>query len=328
MQRRRIGGPDGIEVSALCLGALQLGTYTDEKTSFAVLDRFVEAGGSLIDTSNNYCFWEPGCTGDENENLIGRWLASRGARDRVRIATKAGARPLRPGGTLEDAEGLSAPAIRKAMEGSLRRLGTDHVDLYYTHIEDRSVPVEETTGALDELVRAGRTRLLGVSNHATWRIEQARAAARAAGGTPYTCVQQRYSYLQPRFDVPLPQAGHTHATGELLDYVAAEPDLTLLAYNTLLSGAYTRADKEIPAAYDHPGTPARLAALRAVAGELGATVNQVVLAWLTGRTPAVLPIVGVSSVAQLDEAIEAMDLTLGEEQRARLDTAGTVPGDG
>ncbi|WP_165986325.1 aldo/keto reductase [Streptomyces sp. YIM 98790] len=321
MQRRRIGGPDGIEVSALCLGALQLGTYTDEKTSFAVLDRFVEAGGSLIDTANNYCFWEPGCTGDENETLIGRWLASRGTRDQVQIATKAGARPTRPGGTLADAEGLSAPVLREAVQGSLRRLGTDHVDLYYAHIEDRSVPVEETVGALDELVRNGTTRVLGVSNHATWRIEQARAAARAGGHTPYTCVQQRYSYLQPRFDIPLPQAGHTHATGELLDYVATEPDLTLLAYSTLLSGAYTRADKEIPAAYDHPGTPPRLAALREIAAECGATVHQVVLAWLTGHTPSVLPVVGVSTVEQLDEAIEAMDLTLTEDQRTRLTTA-------
>ncbi|WP_049577619.1 aldo/keto reductase [Streptomyces sp. SBT349] len=318
MQRRRIGGPDGIEVSALCLGALALGTYVDEKTSFAILDRFTEAGGTLVDTANNYCFWEPGRTGDENETTIGRWLASRGARDRVHIATKAGARPTRPGGTLDDAEGLSASVLTDAMHGSLRRLGTDRVDLYYTHIEDRSVPLDETVGALDGLVREGATRLLGVSNHATWRIERARSLATAGGLTPYTCVQQRYSYLQPRFDVGFPEGGHTHATPGLLDYVAHEEDLTLLAYATLLFGGYSRPDKPLSEAYDHPGTPRRLAALREVAAELGASVNQVVLAWLSGATPSVLPIVGVSSVAQLDEAIAAMDLTLSAEQRERL----------
>ncbi|MCW2870405.1 aldo/keto reductase [Actinacidiphila oryziradicis] len=322
MLRRRIGGTDGIEVSALCLGALPLGTYVDEKTSFAILDRFVEAGGTLIDTADNYCFWEPGRTGDESESTLGRWLASRpGLRDQVHLATKAGGRPVKPGGTLEDAEGLSAPVLREALQGSLRRLGTDRVDLFYTHIEDRSVPLEETVGTLDGLVRDGSTRLLGVSNHATWRIERARATATAHGWTPYTCVQQRYSYLQPRSDLPLPEGGHTHATGGLLDHVRSEPDLTLLAYSTLLSGAYTRADKQLPAAYDHPGTPRRLAALREVAAELGATVNQVVLAWLTGGSPSVLPIVGFSSVAQLDETIAAMDLTLDPAHRALLDAA-------
>jgi aryl-alcohol dehydrogenase-like predicted oxidoreductase len=320
MRRRVIGGNAGIEVSALCLGALGLGTYVDEETSFAILDRFTAAGGTLIDTADNYCFWEPGSAGDESEALLGRWLAARGTRDQVHLATKFGARPTRPGGTLDDAEGLSAAAARDALAGSLRRLGTDRVDLYYPHIEDRSVPLAETVEALDGLVRSGEVRALGVSNHPAWRIERARALAAAAGHTPYTCVQLRYSYLQPRFDMPFPEAGHTHVTPELLDYVREE-DLTLLAYGSLLFGAYTRTDKELSAAYDHPGTPRRLAALREVAKEAGATPNQVVLAWLTGGTPSVLPIVGVSSVAQLDEAIEAMDLTLTPDQRARLDAA-------
>lgn len=319
MQRRRIGGTDGIDASSLCLGALPLGTYVDEKTSFAILDRFVEAGGTLIDTANNYCAWEVGRTGDESEALLGKWLASRRLRDQVHLATKAGARPAKIGGSLDDAEGLSAPVLREALHSSLRRLGTDRVDLFYTHIEDRSVALEETLGALDGLVRTGATRLVGCSNHATWRIERARATARTHGWTPYTCIQQRYSYLQPRFDVPFPEAGHTHATGGLLDYVRSEPDLTLFAYNTLLAGGYTRADKPLSSPYDHPGTPRRLAALREVAAELDATVNQVVLAWLTGGNPSTLPVVGFSSVAQLDEAIAAMDLTLDPAHRARLD---------
>ncbi|MFF3753442.1 aldo/keto reductase [Streptomyces sp. NPDC002018] len=316
-----LGGPDGIEASRLCLGALPFGSSVDEKTSFAILDRFVEAGGTLIDTANNYVFWGGG-TSDESETTVGRWLASRGTRDQIVLATKGGARPTVAGAGLESAEGLSAEAVRTAFEGSLRRLGTDRVDLYWSHVEDRNVPLEETVGALDALVQEGKARVLGCCNHATWRIERARAVAAGAGRTPYTAVQQRYSYLQPRFDVPLPEGGHVHTTPELLDYVRSEPDLTLFAYTTLLFGAYTRPEKKLPRAYDHPGTAARLEALRKVSRESGATPNQVVLAWLTGGEPSVVPIVGVSSVAQLDEAIEAADLVLDAEQREVLDTAG------
>lgn len=322
MRRRRIGGPSGPLASALCLGALPFGSSVDEKTSFAILDRFVEAGGNLIDTSNNYVFWVPGATGDESETTVGRWLASRGGRDDVLIATKAGARPTVPGTGLETAEGLSADAIGAAVEGSLRRLGTDRIDLYWTHIEDRSVPLAETLGTLDALVTSGKAGLIGCSNHAAWRTAQARDLSRANGWAAYTCVQQRHSYLQPRFDTGLPEAGHVHVTPELLDYVRSEPELTLMAYSSLLSGGYTRADKPLPAAYDHPGTPARLAVLREVADELGATPNQVVLAWLMGADPAALPIVGVSSVEQLDEVLGALEVELPAEARARLDVAG------
>ncbi|MFB4420293.1 aldo/keto reductase [Streptomyces sp. QL37] len=321
MLRRRIGGPGGPEVSALCLGALPFGSTVDERTSFAILDRFVEAGGNLIDTADNYVFWLPGSTGDESETTVGRWLAARNLRDEVVISTKFGGRPTVPGTGLETAEGLSAPVVRKAAQESLRRLGTDRIDLYWSHIEDRTVPLEETLGALNALVSEGDVGVLGASNHPAWRVEQARAAARRNGWASYSCVQQRYSYLQPRFDVALPEAGHVHVTPEMLDYVGSEPDLTLMAYSTLLSGAYAREDKPLSAAYDHPGTAPRLSALHQVASELGATPSQVVLAWLLHGTPPVLPLVGVSSVEQLDELLAAVDLRLEPEQRKRLDEA-------
>ncbi|MGW2512692.1 aldo/keto reductase [Streptomyces scopuliridis] len=322
MLRRRIGGPSGPTAGALCLGTLPFGSTVDEKTSFAILDRFVEAGGNLIDTANNYVFWHPGTTGDESETTVGRWLASRHARDEVLISTKAGARPTVPGTGLETAEGLSATAIRKAARESLGRLGTDRIDLYWAHVEDRSVPLEETLGTLDELVRGGQVGILGCSNHTTWRTERARALARAHGWTGYTCVQQRYSYLQPRFDMGLPESAHVHVTPELLDYVRDEPDLTVMAYSSLLSGAYTRADKPLAAAYDHPGTASRLAVLREAAAELGATPNQVVLSWLLGGEVPVMPIVGASSVEQLDEILGALDVKLPPDIRERLDRAG------
>ncbi|MDK1476783.1 aldo/keto reductase [Streptomyces sp. 549] len=325
MRRRNIGGPSGPSAGLLSLGAMPFGSLVDEATSFAILDRFREAGGNLIDTANNYAFWIPGCTGDESETVVGRWMESRGVRDEMLISTKAGARPTVPGTGLETAEGLSDAVIRSAAQDSLRRLRTDRIDVYWTHIEDRSVPLEETLGTLDALVRHGQVRLLGSSNQPAWRMEQARATSRSHGWTPYTCVQQRYSYLQPRFDVAFPESGHVHVTAELLDYVRNEPDLTLTTYSTLLSGAYTRADKPLSAAYEHPGTPARLAAVREVAAEVGATPNQVVLAWLLGGDPQPLPVVGVSSVAQLDEVLGGLDLKLEPELRTRLDRAGGPP---
>ncbi|AZM59489.1 MULTISPECIES: aldo/keto reductase [unclassified Streptomyces] len=309
-----------IRQRTIVLGTLGFGTSTDQETSFRILDRFTELGGTVLDTANNYAFWVDGGTGDESELVIGAWLADRGARDRVTIGTKAGARPSVPGGGLESAEGLSEKAIRAALEGSLRRLGTDHVDVFWAHIEDRSVPLSETVHALAGLVDEGRTGELGVSNHALWRVERARALA---GDRPRcTHLQYRYSYLQPRFDQPLPSSAHVHVTGDLLDYVRSEPELRLWAYSPLLSGGYTRQDVEIPAAYDHPGTEPRMAALREVADELGATVNQVVLAWLLDHDPAILPIVGVSRVAQIEEAMGALDLVLNDDQRGRLDRAG------
>jgi aryl-alcohol dehydrogenase-like predicted oxidoreductase len=306
----------------LALGTIPFGTVLDDRDVFAILDRFTEAGGTLLDTANNYPFWNEGATGDESELAIGRWLTARGNRDQMVLSTKCGARPTVPGDrTMNSAEGLSAATIAAAAEGSLRRLGTDHVDVYWAHIEDRSVPLAETLGAFAELARAGKVREIGASNVPAWRLERARATSRAGGWPLYAHVQLRHTYLRPRPGVRLPESGHVLAQDDMLDYLRSEPGLTLWAYNTLLSGAYTREDRAIPEAYDHPGTTRGLAVLREIAGELGATVNQVVLAWLIGGDVTTVPIVGVSSLAQLEEALGALDLKLDGEHRARLDAA-------
>lgn len=305
----------------LALGTILFGTVLDDRATFAILDRFADAGGSLLDTANNYPFWKDGATGDESELAIGRWLAARGNRDRVVLSTKCGARPTVPGDrTLGSAEGLSAAAIGLAAEGSLRRLGTDRIDVYWAHIEDRSVPLEETLGAFAELAGAGKVREIGASNVAAWRLERARALSGANGWPAYTNVQLRHTYLRPRPGTRPAEGGHVLVQDETIDYLRSESGITLWAYNTLMSGAYTRQDRPIPEIYDHPGTTRGLAVLREVAGELGVTVNQVVLAWLTGGDHPVVPIVGVSSLAQLEEALGAVDLKLDEELRTRLDS--------
>ncbi|MGQ4420068.1 aldo/keto reductase [Streptomyces sp. SAS_269] len=313
------------EVSVLALGAMLFGSRTDEKTSFAVLDRYAEAGGTFVDTSDNYAFWEDGGQGGQSEELLGRWRRSRGIGDEVVLATKLGARPLAPGTSYTDnAEGLSAEVIRESAERSRERLGVDRLDLLYAHIEDPAVPLAETVEGFAALVAEGSVGLLGVSNHAVWRVERARALAAARGLPGYEVLQYQHSHLRPRADVPselFPDGSLGGADAQLLSYLRAEPELTLVAYSPLLTGAYTRADKPLPPDYDHPGTPARLAVLREVARETGASVNQVVLAWQMGGELPVIPLVGASSVAQLDESLAAVDLELTEEQRALLDAA-------
>ncbi|MFG2318994.1 aldo/keto reductase [Streptomyces tendae] len=312
------------EVSVLALGAMLFGSLTDEKTSFAVLDRYVEAGGNFIDTSDNYAFWTDGGQGGQSEELLGRWRRSRGIGDEVVIATKLGARPLAPGtGYTDNPEGLSAEVIREAADRSRRRLGVDKLDLLYAHIDDFTVAQRETVEAFGALVAEGTVGLLGVSNQAMWRVERARALAAAAGLPGYEVLQYQHSHLRPRFDVPSefsPYGSLGHAGAELLGYVRAEPELTLVAYSPLLAGAYAREDKPLPPDYDHPGTPARLAVLREVARETGATVNQVVLAWQIGAELPIVPLAGASSVAQLEENLAAVELELTPDQRTRLDT--------
>ncbi len=318
MEQRRIGGSAGLDVSALCLGALPFGSLIEEETSMAILDHFVDAGGTFIDTSDNYVCWVEGFDGSESESLLGRWMRRRGNRDQIVLATKVGALPRRFNDWTA-LEGLSAEVIRRQARNSVSRLGTDRIDVYYAHVEDRAVPLEETMGAFAGLVADGTVRVLGCSNHATWRIERFRAVARSHGWPGYQIIQQRHTYARPR---PGATFGvQRHVDDELLDYVRHEPDLTLLGYSTLLFGAYGRADKVIPEQYDHPDTSGRIRVLHEVAREIGATPNQVVLAWLLGGEPPIMPVLGVSTIAQLEECLAAVDLKLDEDTRARLNTA-------
>jgi aryl-alcohol dehydrogenase-like predicted oxidoreductase len=315
------------EVSVLSLGTMHFGTATDEATSFAILDRYVEAGGTFIDTADNYAFWV-GTQGGESEELLGRWRRSRGVGEQIVIATKLGARPLAPGTSFTDnPEGLSAPVIRESAQRSRDRLGLDKLDLLYAHIEDPKVELAETVQAFAELVAEGTVGLLGVSNHWAWRVERARALAAAARLPGYEVLQYRHSYLRPRTDLPgvTSQDGlRGTVDGDLLSYLRDDPQLAMVAYSPLLKGSYVRQDRPLEPEYDHPGTPARLEALREVAKDAGATVNQVVLAWLISAEIPMIPLVGASSVAQLEESLAAVDLELTTEQRTRLDTAGRL----
>ena len=308
------------------LGAMDFGTKVPSEQSFALLDRWLELGGTRIDTADNYAFWAPGGTGDESETLLGRWLATRRARDRVVIATKVGARPQAgadtSGADFSAMEGLSGGAVREALTGSLRRLGLDGVDLLYAHVDDTATPVGETLAAFDALVGEGLARAVGASNLTPDRLAAALAASTAAGNTGYSTVQLRSTYVTP---APEADFGVQVALSDGHRELAADHGLTLTGYATQLAGAYTRTDRPVPPEYVHRATSAQLDAVRAVAGRTGATPAQVVLAWsLAGAVP-VLPVLGVSRAEQLDEAVGALAVELSPADLTELAAARAQP---
>ena len=306
-------GQTGVEVSVLCLGAMYLGTRNDAAGSYRLLDQYAAAGGSFIDTANIYAHWVEGFRGGESETLLGEWMRQRGNRGQIFLASKVGFEY--PG--VE--RGLAAAQIEEECNKSLRRLGVETIDLYYAHVDDRNTPLEETMAAFDRLVRAGKVRFLGASNFLAWRLAQVHALSAANGWPDYCCIQQRHTYLRPKpgrgFD---PQIA---ANDDLLDYCRSHP-ITLLAYSSLLSGAYTRPDRSIPEEYLGPDSDARLTALAEVAAAHNASPNQVILAWMLGGDPLALPVMAAGSEAQMAENLGALDLVLSADEMQRLTSAG------
>lgn len=329
-------GRTGQQVSQLALGCMQMGTTTDEATSVAMLDAYTAAGGTFLDTANCYAWWSRrGSLGCESEELLGRWLARTGRRDDVFLATKGAAMvrdldavwgdaPMPDWGVVRrNHEGAGAGTLRRALDESLRRLGTDHVDLYYVHIDDRSTPLEETLEALAGLVEAGKARYLGWSNVRTWRLERIRQLCDRHGWPAPVAVQQQHSYLRRRAGL----VSTSIVDDEQLDYLREHDDLTLVAYSPLLKGVYDSAAKQekhwVMDSYRGPDADARLAAVAEVAAEVGCTPNQVVLAWLLHQTsPRMVPLMGPRTLEQYEVGMAALDVVLGEEQLARLDAAG------
>ncbi|MBL8133293.1 MAG: aldo/keto reductase, partial [Anaerolineae bacterium] len=281
-------GKTGVEVSALCLGAMYFGSRNDTATSYRILDAYTGAGGSFIDTANIYAWWVEGFQGGESETLLGEWMAARGSRDQLFIASKVGF------GYMDVPKCLSARDIEQECEKSLRRLKTDRLDLFYAHVDDRQTPLEETMEAFDRLIRAGKVRTIGGSNYLAWRMEEARWTSETHGWASFCCVQQHYTYLRLRPGMSV--APQEMVNDDLLDWLKAR-GITLLAYSVLQSGAYTRADRALRPELQMPDNTRRLEALRAVAQETGATANQVILRWMMDR--AIIPLIAASSEEQL-----------------------------
>lgn len=312
MEKIKLGKTD-IEVSALAMGSDVIGSKISPPKAFELFDYFYSKGGTFLDTANMYSCWLPGCVGGESETTIGSWMKERGNREDLVISTKlAFDYPGTQGG-------LSAQEIKRECEKSLRRLQTDRIDLYYSHRDDRETKIEETMKAFDALIKEGKIRAIGASNLTTWRVAQANAIAKAHAWSTYLVVEQRYTYLRPRHGASF---GPQIVIGpEMKDFALAE-GIVLIAYSILLQGAYTRPDRGMPAQFAGPETDARLAVLKAVAGQVGCTPNQVIIAWMRQSSPAILPIIAGSRTEQLQENIDALAIKLSGEQMHALDIAG------
>jgi aryl-alcohol dehydrogenase-like predicted oxidoreductase len=308
MQKRPLGS-SGIEVAPLALGGNVFGWTADEKTSFALLDAFVEAGGTMIDTADVYSAWAPGHSGGESEALIGRWLKRSGKRERVVIATKVGMM-----------NGLAPDEIARACEASLERLGVDSIDLYYQHKDDEAVPLEDSLGVFDRLAEAGKIRAVGLSQFTSSRLRQAMATAEAQGLEPPCALQTWYNLIERR-----------KLEGPLLDAAAASGLAVLPFYslaNGFLTGKYrSREDlaKSVRGVRNVEYLEGRgmrvLAALDAVASETGAALATIALAWTMAQPGIAAPIASATNLDQLGELTAAFHLTLRPEQLARLDAA-------
>jgi aryl-alcohol dehydrogenase-like predicted oxidoreductase len=314
MQKRRLGQSQ-IVTAPLVLGGNVFGWTLDEAGSFRVLDEFVGAGFDFIDTADVYSNFVPGNVGGESETIIGKWLAQRGNRDRVIIATKVGMR-MGP-----DKEGLSKAYISRAVEDSLRRLKTDYIDLYQSHRDDAGTPLEETLGAYAELIRQGKVRAIGASNYEAARLVEALDTAKRENLPRYESMQPQYN-LYDRADY------ETH-----LEAVCKERGLGVITYFSLasgfLAGKYrSAADLKAGGArggmvgpYMTPRGERILRALDEVAASHRSTPASVALAWLMARPGVTAPIASATSSAQLKTLIAAAQLQLEPAAITALDVA-------
>lgn len=335
-------GRTGEEVSALSLGAMQFGTLAGEEESFALLDRYVADGGDFIDTADCYSWWWEAVTpGGQSEELLGRWMAARGNRDRVFLATKASAMlgdldaawGVRPDGSRLDEPdwaaarrsfvGASPAVLTRSLDDSLRRLGTDRIDLYYVHVDDLATPLEETLETLAGFVSAGKVRHLGWSNVRTWRLERIRQLCERNGWPAPVALQQEHTFLRRRAGLRTPSI----VDDEQLDYLEQHPELQLVAYSPLLKGLYddqSSADANwMFENYRGPDAEARFAALNDVAERHGVRPGQVVIGWMQQRrAPRAIPLIGTSRIDRYREAAAGLTLPLTAEDLQQLDEAG------
>ena len=308
---RKLGSSD-LEVFPLALGGNVFGWTADRDRSFAVLDAYTAAGGNFVDTADSYSAWVDGNSGGESETVLGQWFAARGNRDDVVLATKVSQHPEYPG--------LSAANIKAAADASLRRLGTDHIDLYYTHFDKPEVPVEEIVGALDELVKAGKVRHIAASNISAERLAASLEFSDREGLARYVALQPHYNLVS-----------RDTYEGELRD-LAEQAGLAAVPYYALAAGFLTgkyRPGTEV----DSPraGGAARhletergrrvLAALDEIAAAHEAPVATVALAWLAARPTVAAPIASARTVEQLPALLGVAELSLTEDEIGRLTRA-------
>lgn len=314
MQYRTLGRT-GLQVSELCLGTMQWGWTADEAASCAVMDAFVEAGGNFIDTADVYSNWAEGNPGGVSEEIIGRWMQARGNRRQIVLATKVRGRMWDgPNG-----EGLSRGHIMAAVEDSLRRLQTDHIDLYQTHWFDANTPIDETLRALDDLVRQGKVRYLGCSNYPAWRLAKALWVSDKQS-------LARYDSIQPHYNIAYRAEFERELKG-----LCEEEGIGVIPYSPLAAGFLTgkyRRGEPVPDSARASGIQRRylndrgftiLEALEKLGKTRGQSIAQMALAWQLSQPVITSPIIGANSVEQLNDSLGAVGVRLSDEEVKALD---------
>lgn len=312
MNERKLGS-SGLTTPPLILGGNVFGWTADQATSFSILDAFLAGGGRMVDTADVYSSWAPGNQGGESETIIGAWLANRGRRDDVLIATKVG---MQMGG----GQGLAPDRIATAVEASLKRLRTDHIDLYFAHKDDPETPLEATLAAFDRLLQAGKVRAIGASNYDAPRLADALSTSAEHGLASYSVLQPQFNLLErPSFEGPLQDLCVARGIAAVPYYGLASGFLTGKYRNQadLAGKARSRAAEK----YLNDRGWGVLAALDRVAAECRATLAQVALAWLAAQPAVAAPIASATSVTQVKDLLGAMRLSLTAEQLATLDVA-------
>lgn len=312
-------GRSGLTVQPIAFGGNVLGWSADEKTSFALLDAFVDAGFNLVDTADAYSAWVPGNSGGESETILGRWFKHSGKRDKVVLATKVAKWAERPG--------LSADNIAAAVEDSLRRLQTDVIDLYQAHEDDESTPLETTLAAFGRLIEQGKVRAIGASNYSASRLRDALAVSADYALPRYETLQPEYNlYDRAGYEAELEPLVRDQGIGVISYYSLASGFLSGKYRNAADAGKSSARGKSVVDKYLNPRGLRILTALDDIASAHGASASQVALAWLIARPGITAPIVSATSVAQLKDVLAAAQVALSAKDVAQLDAASTEQG--
>ncbi len=313
LTKRKLGS-SGLDIAPLVFGGNVFGWTADEATSFALLDAFVEAGFDAIDTADAYSRWVQGHSGGESEVIIGKWLKARGRRDDVKILTKVGS------DMGQGHNDLSPAWIETAVEASLRRLQTDYIDLYQTHWPDPKTPQEETLRTLDKLVKAGKVRAIGTSNHSAEQVSEALAISDREGLAAYATIQPHYNlYSRDTFEGGLQDLAVEKGLG-VITYFSLESGFLTGKYKSVDQIAGTKREGMLKDKFDERGVRI-LAVLDAVAQKNETTSAQVALAWLLAQPGVTAPIVSATTTEQLADTLKAATLTLSDEDVAELTEA-------
>ncbi|EFW91068.1 aldo/keto reductase [Haladaptatus paucihalophilus DX253] len=304
-------GKTGESISELCLGAMYFGSRLDRETSFELLDRYYDAGGRVIDTANVYATWVEGHEEPESESLLGEWITERGIRDEVTIATKVGAEYGNVPRSLEP------KVIQEEVDRSRERLGIETIDLLYVHVDDPETPQVDVMRTLAEQVDVGNVRYIGASNMPAWRIARANCIAEERNWPRFEFVQPRFSYLIPERNPSFDAAVQLPMTDELVDYCVTA-DLTVLPYSPTLGGCYGRDDRSIPDTYVRSENRLKMALVEELADRHDVSGNTIVLAWMLERDHPTVPIVGCSTLKQLEMNLAASDVIFTDEECRRL----------